>query len=69
MESLDQQFRQLKENYERMTEGELAAYLTAQRAAAGEGNPSDGVGLMVHGIIAAHDADRDGVVALADLAP
>ena len=25
MESVDQQFRQLKENYEHMTEGELAA--------------------------------------------
>ena len=25
MESVDQQFRQLKENYERMTEGELCA--------------------------------------------
>jgi rubrerythrin len=30
MESVDQQFRQLKENYERMTEGELAAI--AERA-------------------------------------
>jgi Ca2+-binding EF-hand superfamily protein len=50
-----------------LSEAELAAYLTAQRAAAGEGNPSAGVGLMVHGIIAARDTDHDGMVALADL--
>jgi Ca2+-binding EF-hand superfamily protein len=50
-----------------LTEGELAAYLTARRAAAGEADPSAGVGLMVHGIIAAHDTDRDGMVALADI--
>src|SRR4051812_8291444 len=50
-----------------LSEAELAAYLTAQRAAAGERDPSAGVGLMVHGIIAARDTDHDGVVALADL--
>jgi hypothetical protein len=50
-----------------LSEAELAAYLTAQRAAAGERDPATGVGLMVHGIIAARDTDRDGMVALADL--
>jgi hypothetical protein len=50
-----------------LTEGELAAYLTAQRAAAGASDPSAGVSLMAHGIVAARDADHDGVVALADL--
>jgi Ca2+-binding EF-hand superfamily protein len=50
-----------------LTEAELAAYLTARRAAAGERDPSAGVGLMVHGIIAARDRDHDGMVALADL--
>jgi Ca2+-binding EF-hand superfamily protein len=50
-----------------LTEGELAAYLTSQRAAAGERDPSAGVGLMVHGIIAARDTDHDGLVSLADL--
>lgn len=51
----------------RLSEAELAAYLTAQRAAAGERDPSAGVGLMVHGIVASRDADHDGMVALADL--
>jgi len=50
-----------------LTEAELAAYLTAQRATAGERDPSAGVGLMVHGIVAARDTDHDGLVALADL--
>ena len=50
-----------------LNEAELAAYLTAQRAAAGERDPSAGVGLMVHGIVAARDTDHDGMVALADL--
>jgi hypothetical protein len=51
----------------RLTEAELAAYLTGQRAAAGLADPTAGVGLMAHGIIAARDPDRDGAVPLADL--
>ena len=50
-----------------LSEGELAAYLTAQRAAGGASDPSAGVSLMAHGIVAARDTDHDGIVALADL--
>jgi hypothetical protein len=51
----------------RLTEGELAAYLTGQRAAAGVSDPAAGVGLMAHGIIAARQPGPDGSVPLADL--
>ena len=50
-----------------LTEGELAAYLTARRAAAGRADPAAGVGLMARGIVAAHDRDEDGRVAIRDL--
>jgi hypothetical protein len=49
------------------SEGELAAYLTAQRAAAGLAKPSAGVALLARGIVQEHDRDHDGRVALADL--
>jgi len=51
----------------RLTEGELAAYLTSARGAAGLADPAAGVGLMARGIIAARDPDRDGAVPLAEL--
>ena len=50
-----------------ITEGELAAYLTAQRAAAGVGDTSAGIGLLARGIVAEHDGDGDGRLLLADL--
>jgi Ca2+-binding EF-hand superfamily protein len=51
----------------RISEAELAAYLTSCRAAAGVRDPAAGVGLMAHGIIAARDPDHNGAVSLADL--
>jgi len=50
-----------------LTEGELAAFLTALEAKNGMADPADGAGIMAHGIIAERDGDRDGKVALADL--
>lgn len=46
----------------RVTEAELAAHVTARRAAAGEKDPAAGVALMVRGLIEAHDKDGDGAV-------
>jgi hypothetical protein len=51
----------------RVGEAELAAWLTTRRATAGVPDPSAGVGLMVHRIIAAADTDENGTIALADL--
>ena len=48
------------------TEGELAAYLTAQSISAGRGSPSSAA-LMARGIILEHDTDGDGEVFLGDL--
>ena len=50
-----------------ITEGELAAFMTARRAAAGSPNPSAGVALMAHGVIAAADGRHEGKVMIADL--
>jgi Ca2+-binding EF-hand superfamily protein len=50
----------------RISEAELAAYLTSRRASAGAADPSAGVGLMVHGIIAASHPDANDTVSLAD---
>lgn len=46
----------------KVTEAELAAHITARRAAAGEPDPAAGAALMAHGIISAHDSDNDGAV-------
>ena len=50
-----------------ITEGELAAYLTARSATAGIVDPSAGMGLLARGIVAEHDQDGDGKLLLADL--
>lgn len=50
-----------------LSEGELAAFLTALQARNGIADPAEGAGIMAHGIIAERDRDRDGKVALADL--
>jgi hypothetical protein len=50
-----------------LTEGELAAYLTACRAAAGEKEPSRGAGSFARGIVLEHDRDEDGKVPIEDL--
>jgi hypothetical protein len=50
-----------------IVEGELAAFLTAERAAAGIADPSAGTGLLARGIIEEHDRDGDGRILVADL--
>jgi len=50
-----------------VTEGELAAFLTARRASAGIADPSAGVGLLARGIVAEHDGDGDGRLLVVDL--
>jgi Ca2+-binding EF-hand superfamily protein len=50
-----------------LVEGELAAFLTAERAAAGLADPSAGIGLLARGIVEEHDRDGDGRIRLADL--
>lgn len=52
-----------------LTEGELAAHLTAAWSAAGEQDPSAGAGLLARGVILEHDADEDGKIALVDFRP
>ncbi|PQA85623.1 EF-hand domain-containing protein [Hyphococcus luteus] len=52
----------------KVAEGELAAYITARRAMAGDRSPAAGAALMAHGVIAAHDADKDGAVGPEDFA-
>jgi Ca2+-binding EF-hand superfamily protein len=51
----------------RISEAELAAYLTGRRAAAGIADPAAGVALMVQGILAARHADGDGEIPVAEL--
>ena len=50
-----------------LSEGELAAYLVSQRAAAGVPDPAAGIGLMAHGIIEAGDPNHTGAASLAAL--
>ena len=47
---------------------ELAAHLTARRAASGASKPTAGTALMSAGLLDAHDLDRDGVISRSDLA-
>jgi hypothetical protein len=50
----------------KVTEAELAAHITARRAAVGEADPAAGAALMAHGIISAHDGDKDAAVSSED---
>jgi len=47
---------------------ELAAHLTAKRAASDSSKPTAGTALMTAGLLDAHDLDRDGVISRSDLA-
>jgi Ca2+-binding EF-hand superfamily protein len=50
-----------------LTEGELASYATAERAAAGDSKAVASGGMMARGIILEHDQDGDGKVPVAAL--
>jgi hypothetical protein len=50
-----------------LTEGEIAAFLGAERARGGVADPAAGIALLARGVVADHDRDGDGKVALSDL--